>query len=232
MATPTRYIWDKNDTNTAPLPVSLTDDGYPVGAIPGSAEFNELWRNMSLLSSDGHATGDLRKTMNPSPVWAVDGWILLHDGSIGSAASGATLRANADTEDLYTMFWDNYSDALAPVAGGRGADAATDFSANKALTLPSTSGRTDVNTGNGTYEPGSVFGSATHTLTKEETPPHKHKYLTAGTYLGTSPGGAFSDFWALSTINVDSGDGTDDGLSGNPHNIMQPSVSVYYFIKL
>ena len=42
-----RYVWDANNTNTAPLAAALLADGYPVAAIPGSAEWNELLRNLS-----------------------------------------------------------------------------------------------------------------------------------------------------------------------------------------
>lgn len=62
-------------------------------------------------------------------------------GSIGSAASGATLRANEDARPLFTIFWDNVADAQAPVSGGRGASADADFDADKTLTVPSFPGR-------------------------------------------------------------------------------------------
>lgn len=86
----------------------------------------------------GFLTGDVkitwRKTADP-------GWVLTDDGTIGSASSGATNRANADTQALYTLLWDNYSDALAPVIGGRGASAAADFAANKPIRLLRVAGR-------------------------------------------------------------------------------------------
>jgi hypothetical protein len=47
------------------------------------------------------------------------GWVLAY-GTIGNAASGATNRANADTEALFTGYWNEYSNTLAPVLpGGR-----------------------------------------------------------------------------------------------------------------
>ena len=63
---------------------------------------------------------------------APTGWVLGF-GTIGSATSGATNRANADTEALYTLLWNSMADAEAPVATGRGANAAADFAANKAI---------------------------------------------------------------------------------------------------
>ena len=56
--------------------------------------------------------------------------------TIGNGSSGATERANPDTEALFTYFYDNLADAQAAVSGGRGASAAADFAANKTLALP------------------------------------------------------------------------------------------------
>lgn len=63
-------------------------------------------------------------------------------GTIGSAASGATNRANADTADLFALLWSVTSNTDYPiqdsagVASTRGASAAADFAANKRLPLP------------------------------------------------------------------------------------------------
>lgn len=86
----------------------------------------------------GFTTGDAKLTFKTT---ADPGWVLANDGSIGSASSGATNRANADTQALYTLLWTNVSDTYAPVATGRGASAAADFGANKAMTLPKSLGR-------------------------------------------------------------------------------------------
>lgn len=67
-----------------------------------------------------------------------DGWVKA-SGSIGNASSGATTRANADTEDLFTLWWNDFSNTILPIqdsAGApstRGASAAADFAANKRL---------------------------------------------------------------------------------------------------
>lgn len=68
------------------------------------------------------------------------GWVSAF-GTIGSGASAATNRANADTATLYTMYWTNYADAQAPVSGGRGASAAADFAANKTIAVSDMRGR-------------------------------------------------------------------------------------------
>jgi hypothetical protein len=61
------------------------------------------------------------------------GWVRANARTIGSAASGATERANADCQPLYEYLWNTYSNAICPVTGGRGANAASDFAANKAI---------------------------------------------------------------------------------------------------
>lgn len=72
---------------------------------------------------------------------APSGWVLANGTTIGNAASAATQRANADTVNLFTLLWNSWANAQAPVSGGRGANAAADFAANKTITLPDASGR-------------------------------------------------------------------------------------------
>ncbi len=61
------------------------------------------------------------------------GWVRANARTIGSAASGATERANADTQTLYEYLYNNFSDTLCPVVLGRGVSAVSDFTANKAI---------------------------------------------------------------------------------------------------
>lgn len=63
------------------------------------------------------------------------GWTRANGRTIGSAASGATERANADTSALFSYLWNNFSNTICPVSTGRGANAAADFAANKTITL-------------------------------------------------------------------------------------------------
>lgn len=69
------------------------------------------------------------------------GYVLGAGKTIGSAASGATERANADTATLYALCWTELSNTVAPVSGGRGVSAAADFAANKTLQVPDLRGR-------------------------------------------------------------------------------------------
>lgn len=143
------------------------------------------------------------------------GWVRANGRTMGSASSGATERANADTATLFAYLWNNFSNTICPVSTGRGANAAADFAANKTITLldwrgyvpgglddmgnsaasrwagvPVVSG--DVTTA------GSVIGEATHVSTQAELPnvnftvsipsgqgSHTHA-VTGGTVGGTA----------------------------------------------
>jgi hypothetical protein len=90
--------------------------------------------------SDGGGSGDSGSSdfITGDTIWVpVDttraSWVRANGRTIGSAASSATERANADTEDLYEFLWTNFSDSLCPVTGGRGGSAAADFAANKPI---------------------------------------------------------------------------------------------------
>lgn len=124
------------------------------------------------------------------------GYVLASGNTIGSAASGATERANSDTEALYTLLWNSYSNTILPIqdsAGSpstRGASAAADFAANKRLPTPDFRGRIAVGkddmggtaanriTAAGSGITGTTLGasggSQTHTLITAEIPVHTH----------------------------------------------------------
>lgn len=59
------------------------------------------------------------------------GWVRNNGNTIGNAISGATERANADTQALFIYLWNTFP-GLA-VSGGRGANALADFSASKTI---------------------------------------------------------------------------------------------------
>jgi hypothetical protein len=61
------------------------------------------------------------------------GWVRSSGRTIGSAASGATERAAGDAEELFAYLWNNFDNSLCAVSGGRGANAAADFAANKTI---------------------------------------------------------------------------------------------------
>ncbi|MCA2570707.1 hypothetical protein [Microcystis sp. M42BS1] len=89
----------------------------------------------------GFASAPTGAVMMFTRISAPTGWIKLNGGTIGSAASGATTRANADTQMLYEMLWTEFNNTVLPiqdnlgVATSRGASAAADFAANKRLPI-------------------------------------------------------------------------------------------------
>src|SRR5215475_3643847 len=123
------------------------------------------------------------------------GYVRLNGRTMGNAASGGTERANADTSGLFVYLWNNMTDALAPVSGGRGASGAADYAANKTITLPdlrgaaltglddmgnsATGGFTGLSfhTGNATT-PGSFIGNNANLLTAASLPSHSHSGTT------------------------------------------------------
>lgn len=72
---------------------------------------------------------------------APTGWVKENGGTIGNLSSGATTRANSDTEALFTSLWTNFdNDTLTIQASDgtdttRGVSAAADFTANKRMPL-------------------------------------------------------------------------------------------------
>jgi hypothetical protein len=99
-------------------------------------------------------TGDIRTAMNTFQPF---GWVSMNDGTIGSASSGATTRANTDTFQLYNLIWNAmqasnqayapmYTNASPPVLTTYGVSAVADFTANNALSLTKALGQVLVGT--------------------------------------------------------------------------------------
>lgn len=127
---------------------------------------------------------------------APTGWLLMSGLTIGNASSNATARANADTATLFTLLWNSYGNTELPIvdsagsATTRGASAANDYAANKALPLPDCRGRARVgkdNMGGSTASRitnagagivgttmGASGGTQTHALTATELTDHTH----------------------------------------------------------
>jgi microcystin-dependent protein len=122
---------------------------------------------------------------------ARSGWVRDNGRTIGSASSGASERANSDCQALFLFLWAAYADVLCPVVGGRGANAAADWAADKQITLPDKRGRVmaglddmgnsaanrltgvPITAGSATTA-GALGGEATHTLATSEIPAHTH----------------------------------------------------------
>ena len=131
-------------------------------------------------------TGDFK--WRPT-VETLTGWVKANGQTIGSATSGASQRANADTQALFVYLWNNFTDSHCPVSGGRGSTALADFSATKTIALPDLRGRSPAglddmgnvqagrlvpsnvtSSGDGVTTPAATGGEANHTLLLAEAP--------------------------------------------------------------
>ena len=110
-------------------------NGTSDGDYVTMSQLNAVIASVSLAAVPTGSVQGFLMTSSPT------GWIKGNGGTIGSAASGATTRANADTEDLFALFWGQFNNTILPiqnssgVASTRGASAAADFAANKRLPI-------------------------------------------------------------------------------------------------
>lgn len=131
------------------------------------------------------STGDMKFTYGTG---VLSGFVRANGRTIGSATSGATERANADTQALFEYLW-NIDTTLA-VSGGRGVSSTADWVANKTIALPdwrgySVAGLADMGNsatsiltstfcGANPTALGAVCGSQSTTLGINEMPSHNH----------------------------------------------------------
>jgi len=265
--TPITVYQDADETTPHAHPVAAASSGrWPTVFIPFRASYD-----LKVTTSSGTQLYYPTEIPNPNPVEAAEdsvddseliqtgdivcspatgartGFVRLNGRTIGSASSGATERANADTADLYTFNWNNFSDSICPVATGRGASAEADFAANKALTLISgrsaflcgadDMGNSAASLGYGgsfatgdAVTGGSTGGANTHTLTTAESAAHTHGAGSlsadsggAHTHTGTTDsGGAHTH---TGTVTAHAGSGQASG-SGNFTNALDGSRSL------
>lgn len=210
-----------------------------VGITPtkGSGGDNDVLNAIRALIAAGTArTGDAKLTFQTVPE---AGWILLNDGSIGSAASGGTTRANADCEALFSIFWiynalDVPMQTAAGASVGRGASAAADWAANRRLLMPRALGRVLGVGGGGaglTFRRyGEALGEEAHVLTTPEIPSHTHPLATpTPIYVG----GKGSNSGSFTLADASSGNpNTGSAGGGASHNNMQPTMFMNVMVKL
>lgn len=137
------------------------------------------------VAGGGWSTGDLRITHKAA---ADPGWILWqNEGTIGNGSSGSSVRANADTRELFTIYYDFYSTSLftsAGVATTRAAQgtALVAFNNGCRINLPPGPGRALGIAGFGTgLSPrplGGGVGAETVTMTAAQMPVHNHTATT------------------------------------------------------
>lgn len=178
---------------------------------------------------------------------APTGYVLLSGRTIGSGSSGATERANSDTQTLFELLWNSMTNTEAPVSGGRGASAAADFSANKTITLPDARGRVIAGkdnmggttasrlTSGGSGITGTTLGTSggvqTHTLTAGESglPSHSHSingsvYTAGGS---TIVGGGGTEAFTGGVIG-----NAGPSSASSAHQNTQPTLVLNKIIKL
>jgi hypothetical protein len=83
------------------------------------------------------STGDIKFRLTSE---ILTGWVILNGQTIGNPGSGATQRANTDTQNLFVYLWTNCaqpsSNNHCQVVGGIGSSALADYTAGKQITLP------------------------------------------------------------------------------------------------
>jgi microcystin-dependent protein len=189
------------------------------------------------LAEDFFSTGDVKLTLKTA---ADAGWLLFDDGTFGDAASGASSRTNVDTAALFTLLYNNCSDADCPILNSAGAattrgaqgTAATAFAAHCRMTLPKTLGRALAVSGAGagltTRTLGSKTGVETFTQTTNELVSHNHPInnpanLSNATPNALTPGSSTAGLVSPTIGNIG---------SGNPSTIVQPTVFLNCMVKL
>jgi microcystin-dependent protein len=172
-------------------------------------------------------------------------WLRCDGRTIGSAASSATARANADMEALFTHLWTEFTDSELPIytnggaSSSRGASAAADWAANKRMSLPDMRGRALVGmddptgsdaadrvTGAWADAMGGSAGAETHTLVTAELPSHNHS-IPCSMNFNWSGATKIADGTSTDMLNTQY---TGSVGSDAAHNNMQPSITCNYFI--
>ena len=222
-----------------------------------TAFINQLTAAIQTAALQPATTGDAKLTLKNV---ADSGWLLMNDGTIGNASSGAGY-ANVAANALFVLIWNNVTSTYAPLyssAGApttRGVSAAADWAANCRLSLTLQLGRALCIAGAGTGLTarllGQTLGEETHLLTVPEMPSHSHTPTTTVTdpthqhTYGTSAsgGGGFASgsgngsvintgvtATAATGITVSVSNANTGG--GGSHNNMQPSAFWSIMIKL
>lgn len=226
------------------------DDGIPIigpsgggGPAPTPVDPDAVYKTGDMMVRYGF---DLRP-----------GFVRLNGRSIGSATSGASERANGDTQPLFEYLW-NIDPAIV-ITGGRGASATADFAANKPLVLPSYRGRSLIgldtmgNTAAGIIAEANTLGweggARDHTLTVVQIPSHAHGVTDPGhKHINTyrqplyrpdndrgSSGSIFSlDEYTENQETSPSGTGISVNAAGGgqSHNNIQPSKATTIYMRL
>lgn len=249
------------DPDTGIYRIGADNIGVAVGGTK-IADVSSTGLDATALSIGGGAvwsTGDVKLTLKAT---ADAGWVMMDDGTIGDAGSGASTRENADTQNLFTLVFDNLTDSTAPLSScDSGGDArasqgtaATAWGNNCQIALPKALGRALAVAGAGSGLTSRALGAATGA----ETATIAQANLPNVNFAVTIPAGegAHSHFTSVDTGTVGSGAATAGGASvpvnresttvslpemsgtaasggsGTALDIMQPSAFLNIMIKL
>ena len=152
---------------------------------------------------------------------APTGWVEANGGTIGSAASGASERANSDVFDLYEQIWNGTAVADLPIydsvggASTKGASASADFSANKRLSVPDLRGEFMRGLDNGR---GIDSGRALGSWQDHQFEDHTHTYSTYLDQNSTS-GGSNGRPDSATTKTTNGANSGNRGSETRPRNI-------------
>ena len=188
-------------------------DGAADGDYVTMSQLNAVIASVTAGAAPTGAVQGFRMTTPPI------GWVKENGGTIGSAASGATNRANADTEALFTLLWNNFNQAMLPIqnsAGAvttRGANAASDFAAAKRMPLFDARSRFPRGADDGLgYDANIVVGLAQDDLIKN----HVHPITDPGhLHPGVPQASADNDRGGLSSaFSIDTSGNTGSATTG------------------
>ena len=162
------YMLPVDDTSDiVQNPVDNTKTGRIDVSGLGTGERGIIY--VSSTANNFPKTGDIR--WNPYDNTPNSGEILVQDGTIGNASSNGTIRANADTESLFTLIWDNAADDLCPIFNSsgtkvaRGASASADYANDRQIHIGNFIGRTPTVLGTPIYYTDFTANAANDTCT-------------------------------------------------------------------
>lgn len=187
-----------------PNAAELIDGLSTIALYPGQAVSivctGTAWVTIAATSMNGgFRTGDAKLTYDDT---ADPGWIRANDTTIGNASSGATGRANADTEALFTLLWNKIANQWAPVSSGRGASAAADYAANKTLALSKSLGRALAVAGTGSVVASGVDGDVDLTGDTFTVPSNNTVWITGMPVLFALSSGTITGLTTSTTYYV------------------------------
>lgn len=198
-----------------------------IGSVNFPYDYQTPDQVLSIISKP--KTGQIKQCFS---AYQEPGWVPLNNGSIGSASSGATLRANIDTFNLFAFLWLNVSNTYMPVSGGRGGNPNADFAANKTLTFTA-EGRSLLcygSNGINNYPMGFVGGSDTQVLLPTQLAAHDHDYISP--VLADSPIGPIAATEGAGFILEEVTLATTVSGASDPFSVVSAVMASNFYIKL